>query len=197
VPEPTYDQVCTGETGHNEVVKARGSPCVDSPCQILRRTPSRKCQLAGGLERLRGTDLYQAEQLPSVRMRCCTAMLASLCLGLLCSGSHAEDVPGATASADHGTLAQVTFDPSQVTFDQLLEVFFQRHDPTQLNRQVTGLAESRALHGTRLATWAARGALPDGRHENEARTSCRAAAAVSIPLSLMLSSDSYCEPQRP
>ena len=38
---------------------------------------------------------------------------------------------------NHGfALAQVTFDPNQVSYEQLLEVLFQRHDPTQLNRQV-------------------------------------------------------------
>jgi peptide-methionine (S)-S-oxide reductase len=29
----------------------------------------------------------------------------------------------------------VTFDPAKVTFDQLLDVFWDNHDPTTLNRQ--------------------------------------------------------------
>jgi peptide-methionine (S)-S-oxide reductase len=35
----------------------------------------------------------------------------------------------------HAEVAQVTFDPSQVSFDQLLEVFWAMHDPTQVDRQ--------------------------------------------------------------
>ena len=35
----------------------------------------------------------------------------------------------------HAEVVQVTFDPSVVTFDQLLEVFWAMHDPTQVNRQ--------------------------------------------------------------
>jgi peptide-methionine (S)-S-oxide reductase len=35
----------------------------------------------------------------------------------------------------HAEVAQVTFDPDRVTFDQLLEVFWAMHDPTQVNRQ--------------------------------------------------------------
>jgi peptide-methionine (S)-S-oxide reductase len=35
----------------------------------------------------------------------------------------------------HAEVAQVTFDPERVSFDQLLEVFWALHDPTQVNRQ--------------------------------------------------------------
>jgi peptide-methionine (S)-S-oxide reductase len=35
----------------------------------------------------------------------------------------------------HAEVTQVTFAPEQVSFDQLLEVFWAMHDPTQVNRQ--------------------------------------------------------------
>jgi peptide-methionine (S)-S-oxide reductase len=35
----------------------------------------------------------------------------------------------------HAEVTQVSFDPEQVSYDQLLEVFWAMHDPTQVNRQ--------------------------------------------------------------
>lgn len=35
----------------------------------------------------------------------------------------------------HAEVAQLVFDPSKISFDELLEIFWQTHDPTTLNRQ--------------------------------------------------------------
>ncbi len=35
----------------------------------------------------------------------------------------------------HAEVCQVVFDSTKITFDELLEAFWQTHDPTQLNRQ--------------------------------------------------------------
>jgi len=35
----------------------------------------------------------------------------------------------------HAEVIQLTYDPGVITFDELLEVFWQTHDPTTLNRQ--------------------------------------------------------------
>jgi peptide methionine sulfoxide reductase msrA/msrB len=40
-----------------------------------------------------------------------------------------------TGQTGHAEAIRITYDPRQITYDQLLDVFFAAHDPTQLNRQ--------------------------------------------------------------
>ncbi|UCE75453.1 MAG: peptide-methionine (S)-S-oxide reductase MsrA [Methanomassiliicoccales archaeon] len=40
-----------------------------------------------------------------------------------------------TGKTGHAEVIQLEFDPSEVSYDKLLEVFWDIHDPTQLNRQ--------------------------------------------------------------
>jgi peptide-methionine (S)-S-oxide reductase len=40
-----------------------------------------------------------------------------------------------TGRTGHAEVVQVTFDPAELRYDQLLDVFWQIHDPTQLDRQ--------------------------------------------------------------
>ena len=44
-----------------------------------------------------------------------------------------EDV--CTDQTGHAEVVQVTFDPAMVSYQQLLNVFWEMHDPTTLNRQ--------------------------------------------------------------
>ncbi|MEY2906875.1 MAG: peptide-methionine (S)-S-oxide reductase MsrA [Verrucomicrobiota bacterium] len=40
-----------------------------------------------------------------------------------------------TGRTGHAEVVQITYDPSKVTYDQLLDLFWRAHDPTTLNRQ--------------------------------------------------------------
>jgi peptide-methionine (S)-S-oxide reductase len=44
-----------------------------------------------------------------------------------------EDVCSHTTG--HAEVVELTYDPEQVSYEQLLQVFWRKHDPTQLNRQ--------------------------------------------------------------
>jgi peptide-methionine (S)-S-oxide reductase len=44
-----------------------------------------------------------------------------------------EDVCSHTTG--HAEVVEVAYDPDQVSYERLLEVFWRKHDPTQLNRQ--------------------------------------------------------------
>lgn len=56
-------------------------------------------------------------------------------------GYSGGDVPNpdyydvASGTTGHAESVQVTYDPSVISLETLLEVFFKLHDPTQLNRQ--------------------------------------------------------------
>ncbi len=40
-----------------------------------------------------------------------------------------------TGRTGHAEVVQVTFDPDEISFEEVLEIFFDIHDPTTLNRQ--------------------------------------------------------------
>ncbi len=54
------------------------------------------------------------------------------------SGGHTQDPTYrevCSHTTGHAEVVQVTFDPERVTYEQLLEVFWAMHDPTQVDRQ--------------------------------------------------------------
>jgi peptide-methionine (S)-S-oxide reductase len=54
------------------------------------------------------------------------------------SGGHTQNPTYKEVCSDrtgHAEVVQVEYDPSQVSYEELLRVFWENHDPTQLNRQ--------------------------------------------------------------
>ena len=46
-----------------------------------------------------------------------------------------------TGRTGHAEVVQVTYDPARVSYEQLLDLFWQMHDPTTLNRQGPDVGE--------------------------------------------------------
>ena len=65
-------------------------------------------------------------------MRGVTRVVSGYAGGHVESPTYREVCDGTTG---HAEVVQVTFDPSAVSYRELLEVFFTIHDPTTLNRQ--------------------------------------------------------------
>jgi peptide-methionine (S)-S-oxide reductase len=54
------------------------------------------------------------------------------------AGGHVENPTYqqvCTGRTGHAEVCQIQFDPEQISFEELLEIFFSTHDPTTLNRQ--------------------------------------------------------------
>ncbi|TXK51342.1 peptide-methionine (S)-S-oxide reductase MsrA [Pontibacter qinzhouensis] len=54
------------------------------------------------------------------------------------AGGHVENPTYkqvCTATTGHAEVLQITYDPQKISFEELLEVFWETHDPTTLNRQ--------------------------------------------------------------
>src|SRR3989338_9783421 len=51
------------------------------------------------------------------------------------SGARPTYEEVSSGSTGHAEVAQITFDPQEVSYEKLLEVFWSTHDPTQVNGQ--------------------------------------------------------------
>lgn len=67
-----------------------------------------------------------------VRLKGVSRVVSGYCGGAQASPSYEAVCSGNTG---HAEVIEITYDPAQVTYEQLLTVFFALHDPTTLNRQ--------------------------------------------------------------
>ena len=65
-------------------------------------------------------------------LRGVTKVVSGYAGGARANPSYEQVCTGATG---HAEVVQITFDPQQISYHDLLEVFFSVHDPTTLNRQ--------------------------------------------------------------
>ena len=65
-------------------------------------------------------------------LRGVTGVVSGYAGGARANPSYEQVCTGATG---HAEVVQITFDPQQISYHDLLEVFFSVHDPTTLNRQ--------------------------------------------------------------
>ena len=85
--------------------------------------------------------------------------------------AHYELVGSETTG--HAESVKITFDPKQVTFGELLRVYFSvAHDPTQLNRQGPDRERATAPRFSRLTRFSRRSPTPISR-SSTARTPSR------------------------
>ena len=66
------------------------------------------------------------------QLRGVSAVESGYCGGGVTAPTYEQVCTGRTG---HAEVVQITFDPSEISFGDLLDIFFATHDPTTLNRQ--------------------------------------------------------------
>ncbi len=108
-------------------VLAAGDKPADTRTDTMEDTVSRKTELATF-----GAGCFWCVEAVFQRIDGVISVVPGYAGGHTVNPTYEEVCAGTTG---HAEVAQVRFDPDQVTYARLLEVFWQSHDPTTLNRQ--------------------------------------------------------------
>ena len=79
-----------------------------------------------------GAGCFWGVEVAFRQVRGVTEALVGYLGGTLANPTYKDVCTGKTG---HAEVVQVEYDPSEVAYDRLLEVFWENHDPTTLNRQ--------------------------------------------------------------
>jgi peptide-methionine (S)-S-oxide reductase len=79
-----------------------------------------------------GSGCFWCSEAIFERVKGVTSVASGYAGGKIENPSYEEVCTGKT---EHAEVIQIKFDPSVVSFDELLEIFWKTHDPTTLNRQ--------------------------------------------------------------
>lgn len=79
-----------------------------------------------------GTGCFWCSEAIFKQLRGVTAVMPGYAGGNTPNPSYEQVCSGISG---HAEVARIEFDPAEITFAELLEVFWQAHDPTSLNRQ--------------------------------------------------------------
>jgi peptide-methionine (S)-S-oxide reductase len=89
----------------------------------------------------------------------------------------------------HAEVVRVTFDPDVVTFEQLLDVFWAMHDPTQVNRQGPDVGDQ--YRSTILVESPEQGATAEASRERAQAAFRRPIATTIEPLDRFYPAEAY------
>lgn len=79
-----------------------------------------------------GSGCFWCSEAVFDRLKGVKSVVSGYCGGNLKNPTYEQVCSGTTG---HAEVIQVTYDPAQISFAQLLQVFWKTHDPTTLNRQ--------------------------------------------------------------
>jgi len=104
-------------------------PATNQPNTVMQTTPL----LAGGTDTATfGTGCFWCTEAIFQQLEGVIKVSSGYSGGYTENPDYKEVCSGTTG---HAECLQIVFDPAKISFDELLEVFWQTHDPTTLNRQ--------------------------------------------------------------
>jgi peptide-methionine (S)-S-oxide reductase len=127
---PPIDQALGRTTSHVLLIEDAAAPSVDLMCYLtkgfskMENNNKQMATLAGGC--------FWCLEAVYLELRGVEKVVSGYTGGANPNPTYKQVCSGTTG---HAEVVQITYDPQQVTFEDLLKVFFTIHDPTTLNRQ--------------------------------------------------------------